>query len=97
MKVLDRAAFVNINPPRDVSTFGEYCSELTNKVKSTGSGLERVDVVFDIYKDESLSQTRENRGTGIRVSVREGTPVLKNSSSFMINDIKKTAVYDSCL
>ena len=36
MKVLDGAAFVNMNPPRDVSSFGEYCSELTNKVKSIG-------------------------------------------------------------
>ena len=91
MKLIDGAAFVNINPPRGASTFGNYCSELNEKLKTIGNGLARVDVVFDIYKDKSLkSQTRENRGAGIRVSVRENTPVMKNFTSFMRNDLNKT-------
>jgi len=49
---------------------------LRDKLKTIGNDLARVDVVFDIYRERSLkSQTRENRGAGIRVSVRENTPV----------------------
>jgi len=94
MKVLDGAAFVNMNPPRDATTFGGYCGELKDKLKAIGKGLTRLDVVFDIYKEGSLkSQTRENRGAGIRVSVRENTPVLKNFTSFMRNDLNKTELF----
>ena len=79
MKVIDGAAFVNMNPPRGASTFGNYGSELKDKLKTIGNGLARADVVFDIYKDKRLkSQTRKNRGAGIRVSVRENTPALQN-------------------
>ena len=94
IKVIDGAAFVNMNPPRGASTFGNYCSELKDKLKTIGNDLARVDVAFDIYKDKSLkSQTRENRGAGIRVSVRENTPVLKNFASFMRNDLNKTELF----
>ena len=59
---------------------------MKDKLKTIGNGLARVDVVFDIYKDKSSkSQTRENRDAGIRVS-----PVLKNFTSFMRNDLNKT-------
>ena len=92
MKVIGGAAFVNMNPPRGASTFANYCSELKDKLKTIGNGLARVDVVFDISKDKSLkSQTRENRGAGIRV--RENTPVLKNFTSFMRNDLNKTELF----
>jgi len=83
-----------MNPPRDATTFGGYCGELKDKLKAIGKGLTRLDVVFDIYKEGSLkSQTRENRGAGIRVSVREYTPVLKNFTSFMRNDLNKTELF----
>ena len=94
MKVMDGAAFVNMNPPRGACTLCNYCSELKDKLKTIVNGLARVDVVFDICKDKSLkSQTRENRGPGIRVSVLENTPVLKNFTSFIKNDLNKTELF----
>ena len=59
-----------------------------------GRAVTRMDAVFDVYKEGSLkSQTREKRGTGIRVSVREHAPVLKNFTNFMRCDASKTELF----
>ncbi|CAB4025239.1 hypothetical protein ROHU_037104 [Paramuricea clavata] len=46
--------------------------------------LNRVDVVFDRYFPESLkTDTREKRGHGTRISVKETTPICKNWRQFL--------------
>jgi len=94
MKVIDGAAFVNINSPRNSKTFGEYCKELESKVLKIGAGACRLDFVFDVYKKNSLkSQTRESRGKGTRVSVRKETPIPKDFQKFLRNDKNKTELF----
>ena len=95
MKVIDGPALVNMNPPKGNETFGNYCQNLVTKTLSTlGRGLKRLDTVFDVYRKDSLkAQTRENRGPGIRVLVRENTPVLHNFKSFMRDDQNKTELF----
>ena len=59
--------------------------------------VKRVDVVFDVYKDDSLkSRTREVRAAktdGIRVAVRGNTPIVKDFGSFMRNNDNKTDLF----
>ena len=50
--------------------------------------------VFDVYKKNSIkSITRENRGTGVRISVRKDTTIFKNFSKFMSDDVNKTELF----
>lgn len=95
MKVIDGAALINMNPPRASKSFGEYCGEIATKVKNFGkNGVKRVDLVFDIYKNNSLkSQTRENRGKGARVVVRENTPIPNDFHKFLRNDENKNELF----
>ena len=63
MKVIDGAAFVNMNRPKSSTTYGKYCEdELLSKLKFTSQNTKRLDLVFDVYTENS--QTRENRGGG---------------------------------
>ena len=96
MKVVDGAAFVNMNPPKLSSTYGDYCEmELFRKIKHASQHVERLDLVFDIYKENSLeTQTREKRGEGIRISTRKDTPIYKNFQKFMRNDMNKTELFE---
>ena len=80
MKVIDGAAFVHMNPPRNFKTYGEYCSvELKEKILLQTKDTRRCDIVFDVYRELSIkAQTRESRGSSVRVSVRDNTPVYGN-------------------
>ena len=52
--VIDGAAFVHMNPPKLSTNYGDYCEhELGWKVKSLAKSVKRIDVVFDIYKQQS--------------------------------------------
>jgi hypothetical protein len=94
-KVIDSAAFVNINAPKESKTFGEYCSiEIADKIRRLSCSLKRLDFVFDTYREVSIkSQTREDRGKGFRVSVREETPICKRFSEFLRNNDNKTELF----
>ncbi len=96
MKMIDGAAFVHMNPPKSSSTYGNYCQvELFRKIRYASRHTERLDIVFDFYQENSLkSQTRENRGEEIRVSVRKDTPICKNFQKFMRNDRNKTELFE---
>ena len=96
MKIIDGAAFVNINPPRASSTYSEYCEkEIKNKVRCLAKETKRVDLVFDVYRHDSLkSETRQTRGEGVRISVRKNTPVYKDFQRFMRNDTNKTELFN---
>ena len=95
MTVIDGATLLNMNPPFGELRFREYCNELKDKLSIIGRGFTRMDAVFDVYKEGSLkSQTLEKRGTGIRVSVREHAPVLKNFTNLTGRDANKTELFD---
>ena len=54
--------------------------------------------MFEIYqlinkKNSIKSITRENRGTGVRISVRKDTTIFKNFSKFMRDDDNKTELF----
>ena len=92
--VIDGAAFVNMNPPKDSPTFQGYCKQMLKKVLIVSQEAKRVDVCFDVYKKNSLKlQTRENRGAGIRTLVLENTPVPKDFISFIRIDDNKTELF----
>ena len=54
----------------------------------------RVDVVWDVYKEDSLkTQTRQNRGYGSRLRVESNTKVPANWNSFLRCDENKTSLF----
>ena len=56
--IVDGAALVQMNAPKLAKTYGEYAeTEVCNKIKAMGNKCERVDIVFDIYKN--CSRKRE--------------------------------------
>ena len=92
MKVIDGVAFVNMNRPK---SYGKYCeNELVSKLKFTSQNTKRLGLVFDVYNENShKSQTRENRGGGMRISVRKDTLICKDFQKFMRNDTNKTELF----
>jgi len=95
VKVIDGAAFVNINAPKTSKTLGEYChEELIKKIDFMKREVQRIDFVFDTYKPDSIkSQTRDNRGKGTRVAIRKSTPIPRKFQDFMRNDDNKTELF----
>ena len=95
MKVVDEAAFVNMNRPKSSTTYGKYCEdELLSKLKFTSQNTKKLDLVFDVYNENSLkSQTRENRGGGMRISVLKDTLICKDFQKFRRNDTNKTKLF----
>ena len=96
-KIIDGAAVVQMTAPRDIKTFGQYASDVFTKAiyKSfQQQGMGRVDVVFDVYLKDSLkSETRERRGSGTRISVRETTPIWGQWQQFLRDDDNKTELF----
>ena len=70
--VIDGPAFVHMNAPTVSNTYGQYCKkELAQRVKDIARNVNRVDLVFDIYRTISIKrETRESRGSEVRISVR---------------------------
>ena len=91
-KVIDGAVLVQMMPPKNVKTFGEYSKEFAQTIykEIERSQLTRVDVTFDRYLAESLkSETRERRGSGSRVLVTAATPICRNWRMFLrVNENK---------
>ena len=55
---------------------------------------DRVDVVFDVYKSDSLkSDTRARRGDGIRQHVSADGKVARNWQQFLRTDENKTELF----
>ena len=53
MKVIDGAAFVNMNRPKSSTTYGKYCEyELLSKLKFTSQNTQRLDLGFDVYNKQ---------------------------------------------
>ena len=90
MKAIDGPAFVNMNRPKSLTTYGNYCKdELLSKLKFTSQNTKRLDLVYDVNNENSLkSQTRENKRGGMRISVCKDTPICKDFQKFVRNDTK---------
>ena len=89
--IIDGAAVLNMLKPRSSKTFGEYREqEFSTYIRTQLSTSLRVDLVWDIYKTESLKQmTRNTRGVGVRRRVQSNVVVPKNWTAFLrCNDNK---------
>ena len=42
-------------------TFGQLAMDLLTKVLSAGARADRIDVVFDVYRDQSIKNVERNR------------------------------------
>ena len=87
---------MQMTPPGDEKTFGDYAKSFAAKImrELRGITLERIDIVFDRYfKDSLKSQTREKRGSGVRLSVRASTPISKNWRQFLRVDENKEELF----
>ena len=78
--VIDGPALVQMNHPESsLITFGSSCEvQLVNKVNSFCQNANRIDIVFDVYQENSLrNDSRESRvsGEGTLTLVRHDTPI----------------------
>ena len=95
MLAIDGAAFVHMNPPRQSKTFKDYCEvEIANRVKKVVPRLDRVDLIFDVYRDDSVkSETRDRRGSTFKISVKDSTPMVKDFKKFLLHNDNKTQLF----
>ncbi|KAK6171651.1 hypothetical protein SNE40_018095 [Patella caerulea] len=57
-----QARVLSIGKPANAISFGDLADAFTNSIYRSGTTYDRVDVVFDRYRDESIkSQTRQRR------------------------------------
>ncbi len=70
-KIFDGPAVLHILPTSEVKTFDDYCNQVFLPWSdSVMQNCDRLDIVWDIYKPNSLKEaTREKRGKGIRRKV----------------------------
>ena len=93
--IIDGPALVQMNHPESsLKTFGSYCEvQLVNKVNSFCENANRIDIVFDVYQENSLkNDTRESRGCGegTMTLLRHDTTIQhkKSKDFFRVNDNK---------
>ena len=92
--IVDGPALVQMNTPKVSSTFGEYCEEeIGRKIKSLAESVARVDVVFDIYRENSRKrEIREvcGKNEGVRIAVKKDTPIYRRFNQILAVDENKT-------
>jgi len=93
--ILDGAALVQMLKPSHNVTFSEYASSFRQKhVQPYLDHAFRVDVVFDVYKADSLkAATRLQRGHGFRQRLAPSGKVPRNWPQFLRNDQNKTQLF----
>ena len=77
---------------------GSYCDEIIAAIISIGAGsaVARLDVVFGVFLPLSRKRdTREARGSKsvVRVSVKENTPIVKNTKAFLASESNKMKLF----
>ena len=90
--VLDGAAIVNMLRPDSAKTFQDYAKDVfLPYVKSQLDKAQRVDIVWDDYRQGTLKQqTRDKRGKGVRRRVAPQNALPKNWGEFLkLADNKK--------
>ena len=89
--IIDGAAFVNKMEPKHAKTYGNYALALAEKVTNMTRTLTRLDVVFDVYRFDSLkAQTRDERGEGDDFDICATTPIINFRRSLRGNRCKST-------
>ena len=94
-KVSEGSVLVNLMKPAKKMTFTEYDRTVfLPKVVKELQTVERVDIVFDTYKKDSLNgTTRRKRGVGIRRKVEKQSQVPTNWHSFLRIDENKEELF----
>jgi hypothetical protein len=69
--IIDGTALVNSKPPNVSATFDDYANDvIVPYIQSYAQRHSRIDVVFDVYYDDTLKmETSKKRGTGARRKV----------------------------
>ena len=82
---------MNVHQPRTSKNFGEhYEREINQNISYTLGHASRVDLLFDVYRDiATKGATRGGRGKGVRISVRNDTPIGKFEDLMRVGDNKK--------
>lgn len=99
VKLIDGAALVHTLDPKRVTTtvktFRDYCQLVfLPYLGHMLQGVERIDIVWDVYKADSLkTQTRKNRGDGNQLVVAANTNIPGNWTNFLRVDTNKTALF----
>ena len=83
--IIDGAVIVQMLKPGMAATFKKYADFVfTPYILKQLEAVQRVDVVWDVYREDSLKSTaRERRGTGIRRKVASSSKLPKNWKSFL--------------
>jgi hypothetical protein len=86
---------VNFKPPHQPITFEAYANDvILPYIKSQANNCSRVDIIFDVYLENSLkSQTKKERGTGIRRKVVGSGMTPKSWSNFLRVSENKTKLF----
>lgn len=93
--VIDGASLVNVKQPWQSRTFDNYANHIIlPHITSFAQGHFRVDIVFDVYRDESLKgETRRKRGVGYRRKVTDNTRPPTFWNSFLRCNENKTELF----
>ena len=94
--ILDGAAIINMLKPIGIKTFQEYATQVfLPYVKAQLRNVTRVDIIWDVYLEESLKSTaRENRGRGVRRRVAPSNTIPGNWQEFLRLADNKTELFD---
>ena len=94
-KIYDGAVVVQMLHPKTTATFNEYVQTVfLTYIKSQIHSAQRLDIVWDIYKTDSLkASTREKRGAGARRRVAPTVRIPPNWKSFLRVDENKTELF----
>ena len=94
-KILDGSVLVNMLLPKSSATFEQYKENVfLPYILKCLQQVSRVDVVWDCYFEDSLKgHTRQQRGSGSRVLVKDSTPIPQNWHNFLRVNQNKTDLY----
>ena len=95
MVIIDGAAIVNALKPDAGMTFKDYAAnKFIPRISKLLSNVKRIDVVFDVYLEDSLKSTaRLHHGQGSRKPVRDNYKVPSNWKSFLRHSENKTELF----
>lgn len=76
-------------------TFGDYSEKIQKYVSQFTNKFQRVDVIWDVYRENSLKRgTREKRGVGRIQKVDPSLNIPKNWTKFLNVDENKQQLFD---
>lgn len=93
--VMDGAVVVQMLSPGISRTFQDYVDSVFKPyVLKKLQAVRRVDIIWDVYRDDSLKKgTRERRGKVARCKVTPSTQIPKNWHALLRNDENKEELF----